>query len=246
MTDDHRLLVQYFLAKAVVSETDLTDAFEKMIGQDKNWEDYLPVINNNLIYVFLEIRRAVSEYDQTAYWALVNARSDEQSILATSFTSAEIEYFKKVITEIIEEQGRISETKAVNQALPKKGEKPPLTLEDAQNAIHKFISEEWLMVLPSEEEEEEEEERSTRRNKKRKNTHRYLGIGIRTTMELKPWIDSEFQDSLKECNMCSESTLMGVSCPNVDCNTWLHKHCYNRLNANGSAKCPKCKTRWKP
>ena len=60
-------------------------------------EQYLSVINSNLHSLFLEIRRGASEDDGTIYWGLVNAKSDQASQMATSYSLPEITLFKRIV-----------------------------------------------------------------------------------------------------------------------------------------------------
>lgn len=111
MTVVHRIIAQILISKRILVETELMELFQK-VCRDKggkvqvafhfkvsngDWGEHLTVLNRNLAFVFMEIRRATSETDGRVYWCLVNARSDAIAQSATTYTPAEIDLFKRIV-----------------------------------------------------------------------------------------------------------------------------------------------------
>jgi len=225
-------MVQIFVSKKVLEEGELKTIFQKVLQDFKRpneeWNPFVSVMNTNLAFVFLEVKRVVSEEDSKTYWGLVNTKGDNGDKIATSFNSSEIALFKKIVEAIVvpeteddEPPGSISQIDAVNLA---KGN--GISLQAAEKAIKRMVKEQWLSL-------------SEDRNSK-------LSLGIRTFLELKSWLENSFQNSLRECVVCSEPVLKGDACPNTRCKTRMHKHCSRRWFQPGKeTKCPSCNTPWR-
>lgn len=55
----------------------------------------------------------------------------------------------------------------------------------------------------------------------------YITIGPRTLMELKGYLLAQFPGAIRECMHCGEIVTVGVSCPNQDCLSRMHRKCFN-------------------
>jgi hypothetical protein len=194
--------------------------------------------NQALVHYGFEIRRAASDDDGTVFYGLVNTKNDELSKLATTYEPAQLHYLKALIEAILKppadgEKGRITRADAagIRTQLAKdshgasagsgSGVVTTLSSAAADETIASLVANHWLSS-------------STRNGD--------LSLGMRSLMELKPFIES-LCDS--ECTMCSEVVIRGQTCSNELCDTMMHFHCAKRWFENKPDKvCPTCTRPW--
>lgn len=68
------------------------------VEQEPDLEVFLSVINKNIRFLYLEIRRAFDEQTGELHWGLVNTRSDEDAQMATDYNQAEIDLLKRIVS----------------------------------------------------------------------------------------------------------------------------------------------------
>lgn len=74
-----------------------------------------------------------------------------------------------------------------------------------------------------------------------------ISTGIRTIIELKSYLKSNFELEGDECFVCNQIVTKGEKCVNVECKARLHFSCSNRRFqiSNITPRCPVCSTHWK-
>lgn len=74
-----------------------------------------------------------------------------------------------------------------------------------------------------------------------------ISVGIRTIVELKPYLLSHFELEGSECFVCHQIVTKGEKCVNTECKAKLHFSCSNRRFqvSNITPRCPLCSTNWK-
>merc|ERR1711879_969215 len=130
-TDDHRLLLQYFMSHKVVAEETIHQHFPKT-----RFEELVHGVNKNLQNLHLEIKHIIGEDDGAAYWTIVNLKNDELSQVATDYNKIEIDLFK-IILDRLATKGQILYAEAIEAS-------PQLSREKAENIIIKFVDGHWL------------------------------------------------------------------------------------------------------
>ena len=66
----------------------------------KAFDDYLLRINKALSYVQFELRACRNQYDGQVYYGVVNNVSDEESKLGTTYSVAQIAFYKAIVSPI--------------------------------------------------------------------------------------------------------------------------------------------------
>lgn len=64
----------------------------------KAFDDYLLKINKALSYVQFELRGCRNQYDGQVYYGVVNNVSDEESKLGTTYSVAQIAFYKAIVS----------------------------------------------------------------------------------------------------------------------------------------------------
>jgi hypothetical protein len=245
MTDAHRLLVQTFISKPVIPDADLNTSFQQIANLYNNraaLEPFIATINDNLRYVSMEIRKTIWEEDGELYWGLVNVRGDDHVKTATSYNASELALFKKIMEQIIAGGGIVAGTEANNLA---RTLEPPIPLTRADGIIDRFVADQWLA-------------RTTDRDGERdSNATKFLTLGVRSMLELRPYLDSLYAEisassssnapatALPDCIMCSEPVLRGEVCANSRCPARMHRHCAQKwFQGKRDPRCPHCSTAW--
>eukprot|EP01095_Lingulamoeba_sp_RSL-Kostka_P001440 TRINITY_DN12011_c0_g1_i1.p1 TRINITY_DN12011_c0_g1~~TRINITY_DN12011_c0_g1_i1.p1 ORF type:complete len:217 (-),score=53.51 TRINITY_DN12011_c0_g1_i1:52-702(-) len=127
----YRILLQYLMANQIVSKKKLKEMYP-----NENFDDIFLVINNQIRFVFLEIKKVHSDVDNEVYYGLVNTKSDEFSQMATNLDKKEIDMFKLIIDKVVTDE-YISWSNAVSL-------RGNLDSAAAQIALDNFIKNRWL------------------------------------------------------------------------------------------------------
>lgn len=224
--DAHRLFLQTFVAKKLLSERDTEQIYEKIrkrLGMDSEVDllnEFIKTINKELVPLYLEIRAGRAEDSGQKYFALVNSLEDEPSKLATDFNPQEIEFIKKVIEAIVvSPEGFASSTDLLNlcHTLTKK-----LTANASQDLLNLLSSKNWLCEKKGQ-----------------------VSLGPRSVIELGQYLENKFKEHITVCQMCHTIVVMGDICNH--CDVKIHKYCietrFEGLSAD-KKKCPACKKTW--
>jgi len=230
ITDAHRLFLQVFVSKRILLESEAEGTFQRILSNFKyphpaeKLESFITTINSGLNFLLLEIRKVVGEEDGKIYWGLANIKNDAHAQMATSYGIPEITLFRKIVLELVASEtydsGEIRLMDAINLAR----DIPNITLSKAEQTLKKLVEEQWLCQMES-------------------NNDRRLSLGVRSFLELKPWLEDVVgEEKLPECVICQETIVRGLRCQNQRCATKIHFHCAQRWFSGRNALSPKCPT----
>ncbi|XP_060587577.1 non-structural maintenance of chromosomes element 1 homolog [Ruditapes philippinarum] len=224
--DTHRMFLQSFMSRGILNANDVFKLLESCcdkygeVIEDKiqHLLRYLHSINDVIRVFGMEIRNVIDEVDSTKHYGLVNTTETSITLLASSYTENELEFFKKLISQIVlSDNGSIGSMAAVNivDSLTKK-----MSKSDAEYLLERLIRDRWIG--------------------KSENGHVY--IGTRGVLELEQYILEMFETAVR-CNMCKKLCVQGESCSN--CEVKIHYHCASKFFKDGSMmKCPECQNPW--
>ncbi|XP_049849149.1 non-structural maintenance of chromosomes element 1 homolog [Schistocerca gregaria] len=166
----------------------------------------------------ISLKRSVAEQDGQIHYAVCNTLLDEISKLANQFQKHEIDHFESLfvlakIDRIVKSKtGRIPRSTAVE--LEGDLQKPL-----GRHFYPRLYDQGWLQASVDGE----------------------LSLGVRTLLELRPYLESEYEQDLKKCSLCSNWVFNGRPCPNEQCNVKLHHYCLSRwTQIRQSYSCPSC------
>eukprot|EP01087_Luapelamoeba_hula_P015972 TRINITY_DN4856_c0_g1_i1.p1 TRINITY_DN4856_c0_g1~~TRINITY_DN4856_c0_g1_i1.p1 ORF type:complete len:283 (+),score=64.07 TRINITY_DN4856_c0_g1_i1:109-957(+) len=187
---------------------------------EENVSELIARVNREIHFVWMEIKRTVAEASGVAYWVLINLRTDEHAQIATAYNMTELDYFKVLIKAIMTDKkgrGDVSTTDALNLS----GQIPKKT---AEGVIAALVEDNWLSET----------------------TKGRVTFGVRTMLELRPYLKDIYDEVLVECVICHDLVIYGDKCPNTKCQTKLHHHCGRRFfkTSKDKPRCPSCTTVW--
>jgi hypothetical protein len=176
--------LQCIMSRKVMTKESITE-FLANIGCNQGYQDFLRQVNTDLEFFDLKIQAGNHPITGTTTLCLINCNSDEIAQLATDLTPSELQYFKKLV-ELIMVDGlyQISSTDALNS---NSTITPTISKQIAENAIDKFIADQWLLEKYS----------CVIRDG-------FLSFGVRTAVELHLYLKDEF-DPFTDCHACKTS-----------------------------------------
>jgi len=196
--------------------------FHKITGlRPEDFHHHISDINDKLRSLAMEIRKAVAEDDGVMYHALVNTRQDDTVNAATELNFAQLTFFKKVLEKIVvgDTMGYIRGLDANNLG---KSCEPPMSFTKSEEIVENLIKSKWLAKVDE-----------------------GITLGVRSMLELRPYIELFYGESLPDCVLCSEAVLRGTSCSSDRCGTKMHVHCQEKwFHGNKDKKCPTCTLPW--
>ncbi|XP_060085662.1 non-structural maintenance of chromosomes element 1 homolog [Ylistrum balloti] len=238
MRDSHRLFLQSFMSRGLLDAKEVRLLFRTVClkfneptaakEEDRKLQllDFVRTINMKIRPFHMEIKKGVSEDEGVSYYCLVCTNESAITKLASDYTQSELEFFKKLVDQIVDNEGEIGSTAAVNivDKLDKNMKK--MTRQDAQSLLQRLESAKWIII------------------------HKGTGIvslSTRCLLELEQYILDVYgaEDENLKCNMCNKLCVKGQSCDN--CQTKLHLHCASRFFQNkDNPRCPNktCGTSW--
>lgn len=183
-------------------------------------------------------------------WALVNSASDPITQIATTFTTEEMFYIKRLLDAMFEtyntkgkEVMAITSTQAMHSSLIGGSGRQSIGDDDMQtidNGVRRSEAEKVLSGLMA----QGWFERSKRG---------YYSLTPRAILELRSWLVDTYNDSddpdewqrIKSCRACKGIVTVGERCSNRDCDVRLHKICETAYwNSRPNKNCPNCETEW--
>ncbi|CAM8897913.1 unnamed protein product [Rhodiola kirilowii] len=254
----HHTLIQSLLSRGPTSEMEFHKMFEGVskknpVTHPRIFNDVLLKINKELSYVQFELRGCRNQYNGEVYYGVVNNVADEQSKLGTKYSIPQIAFYKGIIEAIVKDasaQGCISSIDALNIRLesqcschPLRSSGLPLLVMTATNSesqgggvptalkhfsisqkektLDEFVRDKWLCFT----------------------SDGYIGLGIRSFLDLRSWFRS---NDIPACEVCNEPGLKAELCRNPDCNARIHQHCLKKKFSQTRAEkvCPRCQTPW--
>lgn len=224
MDNSHRLFVQCFIAKPFMSEQDAKDTYIKCCqafqGNDDlaNFDKFIRTANKSLQPLFLEVRKGVSEDDGKQYYGLVNVSEDQISKFATSYTSHDVEFFRKVMDLVVQsDDGTVTSVDLLHAAADLE---KPMTASHAENLLELWVKDKWLSQSLGD-----------------------CWLGPRGVLELHPYLKRVYEEFIVDCKLCMDIVLRGQSC--AACDVKLHHHCAARyFRGRNNRKCPVCSIDW--
>ncbi|XP_072014514.1 non-structural maintenance of chromosomes element 1 homolog [Amphiura filiformis] len=223
MTDVHRLIVQTFMSRGILTEKELGDvtkhACDYFKEKETSGERFIRDINPNIQSVSMEIRTGKEEVSGANVYVLVRTTESELGRLSTDYTPNELELFKKMMGLIIESEGAASSTDILNLTnnLQKR-----MSKAEAETVLKSLVRNKWLTEVQGE-----------------------VSLSNRSIIEMEHYMQSVYQDEVKSCNICKKIVLRGCSCYQRDCGIRIHFYCARRFFQNQThVTCPNCKKPW--
>ncbi|XP_038057744.1 non-structural maintenance of chromosomes element 1 homolog [Patiria miniata] len=224
-TDAHRLALQSFLSRGVMSTSEVKELHKKACQTfNVNFENtmeclrnFLEKINENISSVGMEIRSKKDEETGKLMFALVMTNESQLGRLSSDYQKNDLELFKKILDLIVEaESGCVSSTDVLNLASHLKEK---MSKQDAQNILSRLIKENWLTESQGE-----------------------ISLAPRAIMELEHYLTDVYEEDIRHCHLCKEIAIKGQWCP---CGLKLHIFCAARLfRGKDDCRCPGCKDVW--
>lgn len=182
---------------------------------------------------------------------MVNSQSDAVTQLATTRTSEEILYIRRLLDGIFDTLNRPGkEIMAITgmqagQSVFRKGSGRVSVGEDSQ-MTDKGVTQEQVEKLLARMEKEGWLERSKAG---------FYSLAPRALLELRNWLVETYNDPdaddpdewqrIKMCEACKEIVTVGQRCAEMECNVRLHNICEAAyFRSRLAKKCPKCDTAW--
>ncbi|KAM3068336.1 hypothetical protein ACMFMG_009475 [Clarireedia jacksonii] len=216
----------------------------------EDFVSYISAAADHLSPFDYEIRSMKHQQSNEQIWALVNSTSDALTQLATSFSTEEMFYIKRVLDAMFETfntKGRevmaITSQQAIHSSIIKGAGRQSMggddmqtvdngvTREGAERVLSNLVSQGWF-------------ERSRKG---------YYSLSPRALLELRGWLVDMYNDPdepeewqpIKNCEACKGIITVGERCPRRECNIRLHSTCQTAYwNSRRNKKCPKCETEW--
>ncbi|KAH8667629.1 Nse1 non-SMC component of SMC5-6 complex-domain-containing protein [Tricladium varicosporioides] len=218
-----------------------------------DFDSFISAAADTLSQFDYEIRTAQHQLTKERTYAIVNSVSDAMTQLATTRTTEEMHYIKRLLDAMFETYNtRRREVMAVTsmQAMEKKVLKPEirptdddettvdkgLTGGEAEKLLQKLEAEKWL-------------ERSRQG---------FYSLTPRALMELRGWLLDAYNEPLAEgenpeevwqrikfCEACKDIITTGQRCAALECNVRIHDICGAAFwNSRPNKQCPRCETEW--
>ncbi|TVY33574.1 Non-structural maintenance of chromosomes element-like protein [Lachnellula occidentalis] len=215
-------------------------------------DSYIAAAADALSPLDFEIRSTLHQQTKQRIYAVVNSISDPLTQMATTRTSEEMFYIKRLLDAMFETHNtKKSEVMAVTgmQALEKrvtKGSGRRDSEENSQLAVDKGVTGEQAEKLLAALVKEKWLEHSQKG---------YYKLSPRALMELRSWLVDAYNEEtddgdddwqrIKFCEACKEIVTVGQRCANSNCNVRLHNICETAFwNSKPSKQCPTCNTAW--
>ncbi|XP_022092099.1 non-structural maintenance of chromosomes element 1 homolog [Acanthaster planci] len=223
--DAHRLALQSFLSRGVMSITEVKElhktACETFNVHFENTmeclQSFLEKINENISSVGMEIRSKKDEEKGKLMFALVRTTESELGRLSSDYQKNDLELFKKILDLIVEsESGSASSTDVLNLTSHLKEK---MSKQEAQKILSRLIKEKWLTESQGE-----------------------ISLSPRSMMELEHYLADVYEEDVRYCHLCKEIALKGELC---SCGLKLHSFCAARLfRGKSDFRCPGCEEVW--
>ncbi|XP_077173232.1 non-structural maintenance of chromosomes element 1 homolog isoform X2 [Paroedura picta] len=225
MSDAHRHFLQALMALGAVGGPEAVALHRQCCERHRapyaaeQLDDFIAEANVPLQPLFLEIRKGLAEDTGTTWYALVNLAESEVTHMASNYSEAELELFKKTMDRIIlSENGFVSSTEILNladQLKPKKMRK-----REAEQVLQRLGQDKWL----SEKEGE-------------------FTLHPRCILELEQYILSHYPESSCKCHICHALVVQSQVC--TECGITMHMPCLARYcQGQAEPRCPRCKQFW--
>ncbi|WVQ77331.1 hypothetical protein IAR50_007015 [Cryptococcus sp. DSM 104548] len=230
-TDLHRVLIQTFLARRVISDKLLVVLYQRAIAAVKAYDPrfkppYAPTaagaaeivleLSDILHVASMEIAKGQDQRTGAVFYVLRNVDATEVARLATDLNQQEIDFYRKLVEAIMISYPANSLANGQARSLVKDMEgntKPPQSW--AAKLLESLVSRGWIS---------------------RSKRSRY-SLSVRAITELETYLKSEFPDYIQNCRRCKRIVFEGVACSKDECTAHYHSYCYNTISAMPNPKC---------
>ncbi|XP_065889921.1 non-structural maintenance of chromosomes element 1 homolog [Dysidea avara] len=218
-SDIHRMFLQVMMSRRVLSVQELRKVYGKLEPDEsvRNLTTFLATVNENLEPLSMSIVEGKEEDTGRSYYALANTSPDAAAKLASDFTPAELEFFRKVVEMLVNsDTGSTESISLMNISIERK-----LSKTDVQTLLKRLTKEKWLTFI--------------------EDTGHYAP-GVRFILELRPFLRETFgDDDVFKCPVCSSLVIRGEVC--TGCSARIHLYCAEKLfNERTTATCPNCRS----
>lgn len=223
----HQLFLQAMMHRGAVSAREARELYRKAAScsneryDDSHFPGFLSAINRHLKPLGMELAQSRMEASAARWYGLVNRVQDPAAKIATSYSQPELEFFNKVLEQLVQSEDGIAASTALLHSTSQMERK--ITYKDAQAFLKTLKEEQWLEEV----------------------SQGVYGPGPRFILELRPFLRELFGDDIIDCRICKEPALRGQYCGNDQCTTKLHLYCLAKLaSGRGTIRCPGCHGTW--
>lgn len=225
-TDTHRLFLQGMLSRGAITEEAAKDLYQQAAeaSSSDGIQDFSAVVsslNKSLKPLGMELANVRMESSGEKWVGVTNRAQDAASKIATTYTLAELEFFRKA-TEylVLEGEGSVDSMTLLHMAATLERK---LSQKAAQEFLETLVLDKWL--------------------------HESEGVyspGPRFLLELRPFLKEMFgEGDITDCASCKDPVVRGQLCGKFGCSVKLHPYCAARLASGRDVlKCPQCAQPW--
>ncbi|KAJ3593713.1 hypothetical protein NHX12_006047 [Muraenolepis orangiensis] len=228
MEDCHRRFLQNMMLRGIVNQQEAKalqqhccEVHKQKYEADK-LEEFIEVINSQLVSMYMKIRSGASEDDATQYYALVNTANTEITRMSPDYTASELELFKRTLDLIMHsDSGTASSTDILNSANSLQTRK--LAKSAAEGMLHRLVKDGWMVEKRGE-----------------------YSLSTRCIIDMEPYIRTTYEEEqLKLCSVCHGLAFKCQTCSNPLCTVKVHHPCAERFFRRMPVrKCPGCSEPW--
>ncbi|WVW82064.1 hypothetical protein I302_104069 [Kwoniella bestiolae CBS 10118] len=236
-TNLHRLFIQSMLSRRAIKEDVALEMYKRAVGACQAHDDTFRPLHDTTLRGFrtfitdvsdilhdlgMEVVLGQEQSGTGKSWVVLrNTDPSEVALQATDYTPLEIDYYRRVVKEIIESYpaNSISHNQATSIVSELEG---TMAKHVAESLLESLCSRGWLL-------------RSKRR--------RYV-LGVRAIAELETYLKQQFEDYMQNCKQCKRVMLDGVCCSKEGCEAHFHSYCYTSLLKLPRPACPECKSKF--
>ncbi|WWD09182.1 hypothetical protein V865_007304 [Kwoniella europaea PYCC6329] len=236
-TNLHRLFIQSMLSRRAIKEDVALEMYKRAVGACQANDDTFRPLHETTIRGFRTFITDVSDIlhdlgmevvlgqEQTGKgrtWVVLrNTDPTEVALQATDYTPLEIDYYRRVVKEIIESYpaNSISHGQATTIVGELEG---TMARHVAETLLDSLCSRGWLS---------------------KSKRGRYT-LGVRAISELETYLKQQFEDYMQNCKHCKRVMLDGVCCSKEGCDAHYHSYCYSAILKLPRPSCPGCKSKF--
>ncbi|XP_011305379.1 non-structural maintenance of chromosomes element 1 homolog [Fopius arisanus] len=210
---DTQSFLQVLMTKGVMSQEDVAREIVFIFG-DNIVEGQIQMINEKIAPYNFVIKSANCELSGMKYWIFTANVMDKVMNYPGRFTRVQLEYVRKVFSEIINsEEGYISTITCINVRSQMTGQ---LSATEAESTLTMMIDQMWV-------------------HQQGDNVY----MGVRSVGELMPYFRESYADGLNACLMCRNTIFHGYRCEN--CQGVSHLYCIAKaVKYQKNLKCLGC------
>ncbi len=230
MKNSHKAFLQCFMSRGILTNKEVREWHKRAVEtydgaegfDNKRLAEFVNTINLNIKPMHMEIKKIIDEATGTHCYGLTNTVESEITRVASDYSPAEHEFFKKLVEQLVEsDTGSLTSIECLN--LVHTLENVKMTKKEAEALLGRLQQDNWVQ--------------------KSQKSGGY-SLAPRSLLELEQYIIETYPDVTK-CNMCSQLCLQGHCCG--ECDAKMHFHCAARFFDKKNEKtCPSlsCSAKW--